>query len=130
MPTAQPDDLLVNGIKGNVAAKRRGVKHLRPEYIKWGYNLTKQIKHKNTLNLIAEEKSTKKKKKKKGPQINLCSEPTQASVILLKSEHLCRQRGRKARLSATLKHRLSESDGVFYQSARPCGYQFMWSGEC
>lgn len=39
MPDTQRDNQLVKGIECNVAAKVEGVKHLRPEYIKWKLKL-------------------------------------------------------------------------------------------
>lgn len=35
---AQPDNQFVKGIKGNLAAKQQKLKHVRPDYIKKGYN--------------------------------------------------------------------------------------------
>lgn len=113
MPNAQPDDLFVKGIKGKSSCYRR------PECIKWGYNWTKQIK--NTKNFKSHCREKNKQKSHKDP------DPTQIEFHCVRREQLCNQRGRKARLSATLKHRPLEVDGVSYVCE---SNQFIWSVEC
>lgn len=54
MPNAQPDDLFMKGIKGNVAAKVEGLNASDQSISNGVTTEPSKSKHKNTLNLIAE----------------------------------------------------------------------------
>lgn len=68
MPNAQPDNLLVKGIKCNVAAKVEGLNTSDQSISNEFKTEPSKSKHKNTLNLIAEKKKKKKRVSKEDPE--------------------------------------------------------------
>lgn len=105
MPNAQPDNLLVKGIKCNVAAKVEGL-NTSDQSIS---NEFKTEPSKSKTQKHIKSHCGKEESQKKTPNKTFASSQKQPTFILLKVS-ISAVRGRqKARLSATLEHRLSEN---------------------
>lgn len=76
MPNAQPDNPLVKGIKGNVAAKVEGL-NTSDQSISNKVTTKPSKSNTHTQKKKHIKSHCRKKRSQKKTQINLCSEPTQ-----------------------------------------------------